>query len=520
VSERSNLSNTRAAWSLSRVLLVNLLVHAAAMLAMAALLLPMMPGGGVSDVERIAALAEHPWTFRIGWWPWHACAAADVWLAVAVVRSPLLPRGPSVIALLFTLVAVLLDQAGQIRWVTGGLELAREAHASGSLGTYLDFEAGVFDLTAVTGALGYTLATVFWVLAFDEGGLLGRRGRVISALVLTVMLTVTAGPMLPAPLTLPAPLIAPGNAIGFVLLLAWFWVLADSALLRTRDPAAIHPRDVPWRAPRGGWVSRVLEFIANDRVVTALMEPLPAFAMKSRVRDVVYVNYLVPAERLLPLVPPGLTLDRLGPDGRWALFTFLTFGHRGFGLRMMGPLRRLMPDALQTNWRIHVLCPHTQHRGIHFVTNAIDHLAFALGARMFAEAMPMHWLAHAEITRRNDSLTLHLDPGTGSGPDAAGELRPRPDSAWEGAWAEVWPTRGAFLGYCVPQHRALSSQPWRARVTRQEIHLGIRCEDCVDYEGEVRSRAAEAIAGDERPLTFVAPEVDFSFESEHHDPSE
>lgn len=510
-------SSTRAAWSLSRVLLANLIVHALAMLAMAALLLPMMPGGGVSDVERIAQLAEHPWTFRIGWWPWHACAIADVWLAIVVVRSPLLPRGLGIIALLFTLIAVLLDQAGQILWVTGGLELARQAHASGELSTYLTFEAGVFDLTAVKGALGYTLATVFWVLAFDEGRLLDRRGRVISALVLAVMLTVTVGPMLPSPLTLPAPLIAPGNAIGFVLLLAWFWVLADAALLRTRDPNVTHPRDVRWRPPRRGLVSRVLELVANDRVVTALMEPLPAFAMKSRVRDVVYVNYLVPAERLVPLVPPGLTLDRLGHDGKWALFTFLTFGHRSFGLRMMGPLRRLMPDAVQSNWRIHVIDPQTQHRGIHFVTNAVDHLVFALGARMFAEAMPMHWLKRAEIARRGDALTLVLDPGDGSGPDVASELRPRADPAWEGPWAEAWSSRAAFLDYCVPQHRALSSQPWRARVTRQEIQLGVRCEDCVDYEGEVRSAAAERIAGDAERRIFVAPEVDFSFDAEHHD---
>lgn len=521
MSEPSNLSNTRAAWSLSRVLLVNLIVHALAMLAMAALLLPMMPGGGASDVERIARLAEHPWTFRIGWWPWHACAIADVWLAVVVVRSPWMPRrGPSVIALLFTLLAVLLDQAGQILWVTGGLELAQQAHASGELSSYLTFEAGVFDLTAVKGALGYTLATVFWVLAFDGGRLLERRGRVISGLVLAVMLTVTAGPMLPAPLTLPAPMIAPGNAIGFVLLLAWFWVLADAALRRTRDPAVTHPRDVTWRAPRRGPVSRVLELIANDRVITALMEPLPAFAMKSRVREVVYVNYLVPAERLLPLVPPGLTLDRLGPDGQWALFTFLTFGHRSFGLRMMGPLRHLMPDAIQSNWRIHVFDPQAQHRGIHFVTNAVDHPVYALGARMFAEAMPMHWLGRAEITRRGDALSLRLDPGGGSGPDVVAELRPRADSAWEGAWAEVWPSRDAFLAYCVPQHRALSSQPWRGRVTRQEIQLGIRSEDCVDYEGDLHAAAADAIAGDAARRIFVAPEVDFSFDSERHDQRE
>ncbi len=443
---------------------------------------------------------------------------SDRVVAVVVVRSPLLPRAPGAIALGLTLIAVALDQLGQVRWVTEGLALARTAHDTGVIAPYLACEAEAFELTALYGALGYTLATLAWVIAFEGGGMLDRRGRVISALVLAIMLAVTAGPMLPSPFTVPAVLIAPGNALGFVLLLAWFWVLADAALRRTRTGSIVHPRDVRWRAPRSGLAARALEWLANDRVVTALMEPLPAFAMRSRVRDVVYVNYLVPAARLEALVPPGLELDRLGPDGRFALFTFLTFGHQHFGLSAMGPLRRLMPDAVQSNWRIHVVDPRTGQRGIHFVTNAIDRLVFSLGARMFAEAMPMHWLAHASITREGDALRMVLDPGEGSGPDVLAELTPIEPGAWTGDWAEAWPSRRAFLEYCVPQHRALSSQPWRGRVTRQEIQLGVRCEDCVPYGGTLTSRAAVAIARDAAPQIFVAPEVEFRFDTEHHDP--
>lgn len=510
------LPHRRAAWALARVLLVNLVVHALAMLAMAALLLPMMPGGtDASDAERVAELAAHPWRFRVGWWPWHACAVADVWMAIVIARSPLLPRWSSVIALVLTLAAVVPDQLGQLLWITRGLSLASEAHATGELAPYLAYEAHVFALTAVYGALGYTLATVVWVVAFARGGWLTGTGRAVSGAVLVVMLTVTLGPMLPPPLTLPPTAIAAGNAIGFVLLLWWLWLLADAALVRTRDEST-HGRDAPWRAPRQGRLARTAERVANDRVIHALMSVMPVFAMKSRVRDVVYVNYLVPAERLLPLVPPGLTLDRLGPDGGWALFTFLTFGHRWFGMRVMGPLRRFMPDAVQSNWRIHVVDPRTGHRGIAFVTNAIDHVVYALGARMFAEAMPMHWLARAELSRTRSEVNVTLEPGVGSGPDVVATLHPTKER-WEAPWSDVWPTYLAFLDYCVPQHRAISSQPWRARVTRQEIRLGVRAEDCVRLEGDVISRAASAIAGAAAPLSFVAPEVDFEFVEERHD---
>ncbi len=46
---------------------------------MAALLLPALPGGTAhSDAERVIAIAEHPWKFRLGWLPWQLCALAVV----------------------------------------------------------------------------------------------------------------------------------------------------------------------------------------------------------------------------------------------------------------------------------------------------------------------------------------------------------------------------------------------------------------------------------------------------------
>ena len=133
------------------------------------------------------------------------------------------------------------------------------------------------------------------------------------------------------------------------------------------------------------------------RVVATVLEPLPVTAMKSRIRDVVYVNYLIPAERARGFVPEGLELDRLGEGGELALFTFLSFRHQAFGFRFLGPLRELSPPAVQTNWRVHVRDPRTGQRGIVFLTNAIDRIFPALGARLFTEGMPMHWLARASI---------------------------------------------------------------------------------------------------------------------------
>jgi hypothetical protein len=220
-------------------------------------------------------------------------------------------------------------------------------------------------------------------------------------------------------------------------------------------------------------------------------------------------------------VPPGLELDRLGPDEGYALFTFLSYRHGHFGPRLLGPLRRLLPSPIHTNWRIHVRDPQTGQRGITFVTNAIDSTPHALAARWLSEGMPMHVIQHAELDRtETGAYRLRLEPGPGSAPDAEALLRPAsaPPDPIPDPWGICFSDYQAVLAYCVPQDRALSSQPWHGHVTRQEIHLGIPLESCQPLEGEVRSRAARALAGDAQPLCFRVAEVAFLFDRVEHDP--
>ena len=130
----------------------------------------------------------------------------------------------------------------------------------------------------------------------------------------------------------------------------------------------------------------------------------------------------------------------------------------------------------------------------------------------------MHVLRSGSVTRTEDGeMRVALDPGEGSAPDASITLRPADAPELTGPWREFWEDYRAFLAYCVPQDRAMSSQPLRQRVSRQEIHLGIPVEACEPLGGEVVSRAASVIAGDQAPLCFRVAKVHFRFELEAHD---
>ena len=496
-------------------LIFNFVIHGLALVGMVTLLLPTLPGGSAtSDLERIATIAAHPWRFRLGWLPWQLCAVADLTMAIAMVRVRWLPRLPAFFVLVATVLAVVPDQYAQAIWITRGVELAQT-----NADAYLVLEREMFPLTAGLGALLYTVAALGWTWCFAAAGTWSRPLTYLSIPLWGTMVVAVVGPLLPAALRPSPAFVSAANGLGFMQLQVWLGLVTEQVLRRAR-PYESHGRLARWRHPAPGIVPRLTDIFANSRLFGALLEPLPEAEMRSDITDVVYVNYLVPAERAAALVPRGLELQRLGPDGKYALFTFLTFRHGNFGFSFLGPLRKLMASPVQSNWRIHVSDPRSKHHGIYFVTNAITRNTAALSARLLSEGMPMHVLRAGTITRTpQGELTVELDPGDGSAPDASMKLRPaKADPELTGAWRECWDDYRAFLAYCVPQDRAMSSQPLRKRVSRQEIELGIAVSACEPLEGTVVSKAAQAIAGDAEPLCFRVPAVHFRFSMEHHDP--
>ena len=506
-----------AARFLEQILLINLCVHLVALIC-TPLLLPGIPGGNSASIAgRTAYLDAHPWLWRLGWLPWQAAALVNVLTAVALWRTPWIPRLPAAAVLVFTLVAVAADQFGQVLWMTRGLDLAAEADRRGEFASYREFENQAYRAVVVWGGTLYLCMALGWTWCFAAAGTWKRSLTVLSVLTWGLLALSSVALLLPEELRPGPVLVGASNAIGLTLLLLWFALVVEQVLRRAR-PDEKHGRMASWRHPWRGMAGRALEVLANSRLLRAYCEWLPPVAFLSDITDVVYVNYLVEAERLEPLVPAGLELQRVGRAGRYALFTHLTYRHGHFGPRLLGPLRRLLPSPVHSNWRIYVVDPHTELRGVYFVTNAIASTPHALAARLLSEGMPMHVFRHAAVQARNDrTCRIQLDPGSGSAPDLEAVLRPS-DAVLPGPpWNECFENYTALLAYCVSQDRAFSSQPWYGRITRQEISLRIPLESCEPMAGEVRSHVAAAYVGDAAPLCFRVGKVAFCFEREEHD---
>jgi hypothetical protein len=507
-----------AARFLEQVLLVNLAIHVLAMFGMASFLLPGLPGGGsADDATRITYLATHPWLWRLGWLPWQLTAFMDLLTAVALWRTAWIPRLPAALVMVFTILAVIPDQRGEALWVTRGLDLAAQADRSGDLTPYLQFEKETYRLVVGWGGSLYVCMAVCWSWCFFAAGTWNRFLTILSLVAWGALAIGSAGVLLFEELRPGSRLVGLANGIGLPLLLVWLAATTEQVLRRAR-PAEKHGRLAPWRHPWRGVSGWFLDLLANSRLPRAYCEWLPAMAFLSDITDVIYVNYLVEAERLEPFVPAGLELQRLGRGGRYALFTHLTYRHGHFGPRLLGPLRRLLPSPVHSNWRIYVHDPHSGLPGVYFVTNAIASTPHALAARLLSEGMPMHALRRAAVQVGPErACRVLLDPGAGSGPDLEAVLRPGNAALPGSPWNECFESYRAMLAYCVPQDRAFSSQPWYGRITRQEIRLRIPLECCEPLDGEVRSCAADVLVGGAEPLCFRVAQVAFCFEREEHD---
>src|SRR5258706_3699348 len=154
-AERGDLP--AAARLLERALLITILAHAAAMLAMVLFLLPSMPGGSNPIAARIAYIASNPWLWRLGWLPWQLTALADVLLAVALLRTPWIPRYPAIFVSLTTLAAVLVEQPGELSWISKGVGLAQTVLQNGHPESYLQFETYTYLRIAAWAAALYTI---------------------------------------------------------------------------------------------------------------------------------------------------------------------------------------------------------------------------------------------------------------------------------------------------------------------------------------------------------------------------
>ena len=347
---------------------------------------------------------------------------SDVWVTVALIgwlraAGAVHARRWALISAGFMLLAIVPEQYAELALVTGFVGAPPTPTWSAQLSLYM-------WLTGTWAATGYTLMTACWLLALRS---LSREGGERPAVHVRVAGMGRAGAALRvrgvggrqslgwAPHASPAPLRAFQlasllNGVAFpALLLLGVAIARFAGELQLSWTAG--PRAPVWpvaHARIGRTVARIAGSQGVRDLVRAAQSWLPFPRLRSDVSDVLYLNWLVPADALEALLPQGMRAQRFGAE---AMLSILVYRHGHFGPALLGPLRRRMPSPLQCNVRAYV---QGGAERVVFLSNAIDHPAYFAGSRLLSDGLPVHYPASFELTRSGPRLAVAIEPGAGS----------------------------------------------------------------------------------------------------------
>ncbi len=284
-------------------------------------------------------------------------------------------------------------------------------------------------------------------------------------------------------------------------------------------PESFQLQDNTYRHPRAGWPGRLFAALANcthfAKLRQAVMSRLPFLPLHSDVRDVVYVSWLVDAAAAQKLLPPGVALWQ--HDGKTP-FTVLTYRHGHFGPALLGPLRKLLPSPLQSNWRLYL--DHTPPGApavpcVYFLKNIMASLPHALGTRLFSDILPTHLAAGMALEVTATQASCSIASGAGSAPALDVQAAITAAHGLDADWQQLFGNWHDAVAFLACQDAAIAHVPRNGKLVFGEIDLPV---DVDQVQALTALRADCGLLGQlpplSKPFAFLVPRIAFKALSE------
>lgn len=269
---------------------------------------------------------------------------------------------------------------------------------------------------------------------------------------------------------------------------------------------------------RGRWQDRLANATGLRRLRRAILSRLPFMVLASDVRDIVYANWIVPVGKVAHLMPQGITL--LERDGH-TILTILTYRHGHFGPAFLGPLRRLFPSPLQSNWRLYLAPDANEGRGtVLFIANIFDSALYAVGTRLFSDVLPSHRAARFDHHCTQTSGMMHIGGG-GSAPEVRIEAVTDAAAILPPDFQRFFPSWRQAIQYLALQHQAVAQVADEDALVFSDIDLPIEPDSATalginHYEAGPWLKELGALNA---PFCFRVPSVHFKALSEQYRPA-
>ena len=263
------------------------------------------------------------------------------------------------------------------------------------------------------------------------------------------------------------------------------------------------------------WIMKFIAYLVQSswllNLRRALMRVLPFFKLQSRVKNIVYLSWLVDIDKVRSYYPKHVQLwEKQGKT----IFTILTYQHEHFGFAFLGRFRKLMPSPKQSNWRFYIE-PQQKNKTVIFEQVVVDQKLYVLSGRLASDAMPAQF-AQLFIHQKNNSqihTQLHVDECY----QLSSTVEINTDQQLPKAWQDLFSSWDEAIRYLVDQDHAWVEwvdQP--EKMSQGDIEmpfdfnqiqaakvLDIHCPLLKDWDVNVQEVFA-----------FVVPELDFYVRNE------
>ncbi len=175
-----------------------------------------------------------------------------------------------------------------------------------------------------------------------------------------------------------------------------------------------------FRSPKRNILSPCIECILNGfllkKIKNIIRSPFSKVKLKSEITNVVYMNWLIPIEKIQHMIPEGIQVDVI--NGK-TLFSILTYQHGHFGPAKLYRCKSLYGSPLQCNWRFYIAqdTGHFKEPTVLFFSNSMDSLLYSFGSRFFSNMMYTHYPLTFKHQYTDDQIHTKIDPGTSNAPD-------------------------------------------------------------------------------------------------------
>lgn len=276
-----------------------------------------------------------------------------------------------------------------------------------------------------------------------------------------------------------------------------------------------------FKYPSAGLFGKLANWLVTRRLLLtsrrALFSHLPFMQLASDVTNVVYCTWVLDARDVGHLVPPGVVIRQCNGS---TLFTILTYAHSHFGPRIAGPLRRMFPSPLQSNWRLYVeALPGNvpADKTVLFVKNIFDNPLYALGTRLFSDALPSHLAKRFEHAALKGRFNTMICAGIGSAPEFGCVAETSAERSLPEAFRPFFDSWRSAVNFLCLQHGAVAQVEDCARLAYAAIDLPIdtdAVEPLASLDLPASGEFLRQIGATGKPFCFLVPSVPFRVLSE------